>query len=113
VTGRSPSDPPTEEGTVMMRFGILKAEGEAGEWQLGLQTSVGRTPENEVCIPKPDVSRRHATIALTETGYVITDLKSGNGTYVNDERIEKRPLTDGDRIRIGSTRFVFKTAEPE
>jgi hypothetical protein len=113
VAARNSSDPPTEEGTVMMRFGILKAEGESGEWQLGLQTSVGRTPENEVCIPKPDVSRRHATIALTETGYIITDLKSGNGTYVNDERIDKRPLADGDRIRIGSTRFVFKTAEPE
>jgi hypothetical protein len=111
VAARKSGD--TEEGTLMMSFAILKAEGEAGEWQLGLQTSVGRTPENEVCIPKPDVSRRHATITLTETGYVITDLKSGNGTYLNDERIEKKPLSDGDRIRVGSTRFVFKAADPK
>ena len=47
-------------------------------------------------------------IAQTPEGYVITDLDSGNGTFVNDERVKTRKLKDGDRVRLGDRAFVFR-----
>jgi len=78
------------------------------EYRLGPRTSLGRVRDNEISIQKPSVSRKHAVIALTPEGYVITDLDSGNGTFVNDERVKTRKLQDGDRVRLGDRAFVFK-----
>ncbi len=113
--GRAPTEPQTIpggviEGTVMAKFATLvTADGNPPqEYRLGPRTSLGRVRENEISIQKPSVSRKHAVIALTPEGYVITDLDSGNGTFVNDERVKTRKLQDGDRVRLGDRAFVFK-----
>ena len=113
--GRAPTEPQTIpegviEGTVVAKFARLIAqEGTPPpEYQLGPRTSIGRVRENEISIPKPSVSRKHAVIAQTPEGYVITDLDSGNGTFVNDERVKTRKLKDGDRVRLGDRAFVFR-----
>ena len=49
--------------------------------------TVGRLPENSICIPSPMVSRHHARIVYASRRYVIQDLQSTNGTFVNDRRI--------------------------
>ncbi len=54
------------------------------------------------------MSRRHAEIVLAETGYVVKDLGSPNGTFVNGERITEHRLHDDDRIAMGGQVFVFK-----
>ena len=71
-------------------------------------TFVGRTPENQIRIYKPAVSRRHAQITETEGGWLLRDLSSENGTYVNGQRVTERLLADGDRVQFGTSRFVLR-----
>src|SRR5579859_7326377 len=69
----------------------------------GATASIGRLPENDICIPERHVSRQHAVIAFQDGVFVIKDLSSANGTFINDsqERITAPfPLMDGDRIRL-------------
>jgi FHA domain len=73
--------------------------------------TVGRTPDNQISIATPDVSRRHARIECRPDGsFVVIDLRSGNGTFVNGERIKERRLKDGDKVRFGNRSFVFHNA---
>jgi hypothetical protein len=76
--------------------------------RLGVHTSIGRTADNQIVVPIREVSRRHAEIILEEAGYMIRDLGSPNGTFVNGERITEHRLDDGDRIALGGQVFVFK-----
>jgi DNA-binding winged helix-turn-helix (wHTH) protein len=70
---------------------------------------LGRQPEATVRIDSGSVSRRHALITLFEATASIEDLDSKNGTFVNGERVKGvRPLTDGDEIRLGPVRLVFR-----
>lgn len=96
--------------TVTMRTALLVAESGKPplEFPLGPRTSIGRIKDNELCIPKPSISRKHAVIALTADGYVISDLQSGNGTFVNDQKVDMHKLQNGDRIRLGDASFVFR-----
>lgn len=71
-------------------------------------TSIGRTPQNQIQLDHLSVSRRHAKIALTDEGYVLEDLGSENGIFVNGDRLERRVLQDGDRILIGTVSMVFR-----
>lgn len=80
------------------------------EFSLEPLSFIGRTPENQIRLNKPVVSRRHAQVTLSEGGYVLRDLNSENGTYVNGERIQERLLAHGDRVQIGTVRFVFQTS---
>jgi protein phosphatase len=54
------------------------------------------------------VSSRHAEIQLTEFGFVLRDLDSTNGTFLNNKRIRQENLVDGDTVRIGTTPLLFK-----
>jgi sulfite reductase alpha subunit-like flavoprotein/cytochrome b involved in lipid metabolism len=68
--------------------------------------TLGRALTNTVVLDDPAVSRRHALIERVDGHLVLTDLGSGNGTYVNDERITRTPLRLGDRLQIGCYRLV-------
>lgn len=69
---------------------------------------VGRHPSCEFPIRQEDVSRRHAEIRHQDGGFVIYDLESTNGTFLNGERVEgMRNLLPGDRIEIGSSTITF------
>jgi DNA-binding SARP family transcriptional activator len=71
--------------------------------------AIGRSADNDVTIADGGVSRRHAQITPTTAGYVLRDLGSTNGTYVNDEAlVGVHLLVTGDEIRIGPSRFVFR-----
>jgi FHA domain len=72
----------------------------------GLQ--IGRAIDNELRVLDPSVSRQHATIVVRAGAFVLEDLRSQNGTFVNGERIRQRVLCDGDRIGIGEAAFVFR-----
>ena len=85
---------------------------EAREIVFGEKTliQVGRDPSNDVVLPSPTVSRFHAQIERVGQRYRVTDLRSSNGSFVNDERIEKETwLKPMDTIRIGQYRFVMGT----
>lgn len=69
--------------------------------------SIGRDPRNTVRLADKEVSRVHAYVKLTDTGYVIADRNSSNGTYVNERRVEKYKLNPQDVIRCGQTTLLF------
>ena len=79
-------------------------------------TTLGRSGEADIAVRGDrGVSKLHARIETEASGYVIADLGSRNGTYVNDHPIggEPAPLLPGDRIRLGRSVFVFEGGEPE
>lgn len=70
---------------------------------------VGRDPACGIPIDSPKVSWRHARIVSDARGATIEDLGSKNGTFVGDERVAgPRLLRDGDELRFGRVRFVFR-----
>lgn len=72
---------------------------------------IGRETAANLCIPDASVSRRHSKIEKNDIGFVLTDLESLNGTFVNDVPVKTRLLEHGDRVRIGDSQFVFLTHE--
>ena len=69
----------------------------------------GRHPESEIFLDDITVSRRHAEFVREGQGFVVRDVGSLNGTYVNRERIEQSPLVHGDEVQIGKFKLVFMT----
>jgi transcriptional regulator with GAF, ATPase, and Fis domain len=72
---------------------------------------IGRETAANLCIADASVSRRHSRIERKDDGFVITDLESLNGTFVNDVPVKSRLLEHGDRVRIGDSQFLFLTHE--
>lgn len=68
---------------------------------------IGRETAANLCIPDASVSRRHSKLEKNDTGFVLTDLESLNGTFVNDVPVKSRLLEHGDRVRIGDSQFLF------
>ncbi len=71
---------------------------------------IGRSANNDLFIDQESVSRHHARMTCDGEGYLLSDLGSTNGTYVNDERVRaQRRLVDGDQVRIGRSILKFMT----
>ncbi len=70
-------------------------------------TRAGRHPESDIFLDDITVSRRHAEFQRGEGGYVVRDVGSLNGTYLNRERVEASPLGNGDEVQIGKFKLVF------
>ena len=68
---------------------------------------VGRHRSCDVVINDETVSGRHCQITESPDGYVIEDLGSSNGTFVNGKRVETTRLKSGNRITLGTASFVF------
>src|ERR1700750_1416708 len=66
------------------------------------EVTIGRVQGNDIVLPKGNVSKRHARIVLKDGKFIIVDLKSTNGTYVNGRKITS-PLVvkDSDKIYVG------------
>ena len=73
--------------------------------------TIGRALRNQLTIPDTVMSREHALIRRTSEGYLLEDLDSQNGIYVNNFSAQKSLLTHGDRIRIGQTNILFLTED--
>lgn len=69
--------------------------------------TIGRDPRNELVVNDGQVSRQHAQIRREPEGFVIYDLNSTNGTFVNGQRINRCLVRPGDQIRVGDTDLVF------
>jgi adenylate cyclase len=72
------------------------------------ETRIGRGDRNNFQLNDPSISRDHALIRRVEGDYVLSDLDSSNGTFINDERVfEPRRLATGDRVRLANVEFSF------
>ncbi|NOX62102.1 MAG: FHA domain-containing protein [Chloroflexi bacterium] len=78
------------------------------EYRLGALTDIGRDSRyNDISIDDPAMSRQHARIRFESEGFVLYDLASVNGVYVNNRIEQRRRLEHGDRIIMGQTLFGF------
>lgn len=86
-------------------------DGREGErWEITrVPLTIGRSREALILLRSKKVSRMHCVFLQEKPGhYTLEDTLSTNGTWVNDQRIEKVVLQPYDRIRVGETQFVFK-----
>ena len=70
--------------------------------------TLGRHRNNDIVISDPKVSSFHARLDRSPEGFVLVDLKSRNGSYVNGQRIDSAQLSTGDEIRLGTARLAYK-----
>ena len=70
-------------------------------------TTAGRHPESDIFLDDVTVSRRHAEFVREGNGFVVRDVGSLNGTYLDRQRIESAGLAGGDEVQIGKYRLVF------
>jgi pSer/pThr/pTyr-binding forkhead associated (FHA) protein len=108
--------------TTLLRSAVSTRLGETREprlvvqhagrtWEVPLHAAIvtiGRRPDNDIVIESGKASRYHARIERVSGGFVVDDLKSENGTRVSGARIARHALADGDTIRIGGARLLFK-----
>ena len=72
-------------------------------------TTIGRSAQTDVPLADDNASRKHCQIRHWAGKYLVEDLQSKNGTFVNGNKITKEwPLNDGDLIAVGDTQIVFK-----
>ena len=111
-------DAPGADDDVVVAVGELPAEGAVLIVRAGAQagdrfalaegvTHLGRHPDSEIMLDDITVSRRHAEVERTAEGWIATDAGSLNGTYVNQERIDRAVLHHGDELQIGKFRLVL------
>ena len=87
-------------------------QGPTGRTTLGTGVvTLGRAPDNQIVINDSKASSHHAEIRFVGQDYTITDLGSTNGTFVNDQRLDRnapRSLKAGDNIRVGDTLLTYE-----
>src|SRR5450830_1630558 len=71
------------------------------------RTVAGRSPDADIFLDDVTVSRKHVEFVREGDGFVVRDVGSLNGTYVNRDRIERAPLKAGDEVQIGKFRMTF------
>lgn len=83
------------------------------EYSLGGNTTIGRLPDNTVVIDNPAVSGHHACISRDGDLFVVEDLQSTNGTFVNEKRAAREMLRNNDVLKIGKHTLVFDASAGE
>ena len=110
LTAPSPARLSTRSPFLLVLSG--KHVGELHRLVQGGQLTLGRSDDAGVILDDDGISRHHAMILAEGSGATLQDLGSRNGTWVGDERIHRRALVDGDRIRLGfSTDLKFTFAD--
>lgn len=110
VDVRVEPEPTVEESIdseVAHRFFLHMVQGTPayGIFALEESTVIGRSESSDIFLLDPGISRVHARIDIRDGEATIVDCESTNGTYINDERVERRVLCDGDEITVGNTRM--------
>jgi DNA-binding SARP family transcriptional activator len=103
-------DPSLQTGTLAGPSASAELVGDDGQrYRLLSSNRIGRRHDNDIVLDDDDVSRYHAVVIDTGSGFVISDLRSTNGVIVGGRRIRgSTTLAHGDRIRIGGHQFTFE-----
>jgi hypothetical protein len=99
-TPATPPSPPLPPFLVRSDGAELRLDSE--------ELHLGRAPTNHVVVNDGRVSRRHALLKREGKHYVLEDVGTANGTYVNNQRIQRHILAEGDVIRLGQTVFTYR-----
>ncbi len=71
------------------------------------RTVAGRHPSADIFLDDVTVSRKHAEFVSSDGGFLVRDIGSLNGTYVNRQRIDSIPLRSGDEVQVGKYRLTY------
>ena len=92
---------------------ILSGPGKGSRYLIDQdEVSIGREPSSDIFLDDITVSRKHAKLRK-KSSYLIEDLNSLNGTYLNANSIDKSSLKSGDELQIGKFRLTFFVADKE
>jgi pSer/pThr/pTyr-binding forkhead associated (FHA) protein len=87
---------------------VQRGMGEGASYLLvGDVVTAGREPDSDLFLDDVTVSRQHAELRRMTGGWLLRDVGSLNGTYVNRQRIEEVALAPGDEVQIGKYRFAY------
>lgn len=107
-----PSERPLASGPPCL---VIISGGDMGRrYELGKQeVSIGRGDNCTICVSTDQVSRKHATVQQVLGRYYVVDMRSTNGTFVNEQKVERAKLMDGDQIRVGKTVLKYTESHVE
>lgn len=109
VFSQQPAPEPFDPADTQLTAYLYDATNDMAFTLTGERMSIGRETGNQIIIPDINVSRRHAEIRREANGHwILSDLGSTNGTFVNGRRIKSAPLHDADMIVIGTTNMEFQ-----
>src|SRR5262245_61225558 len=96
--------------TLVPRLVVIKGADEGRQIELADKVvSVGRDGTNHLRLHDTEVSRRHAEFRRKDDGYVLVDIGSANGTFVNNEKITEATLQPGDHVGFGQTLLLYSS----
>src|SRR5712691_3302150 len=108
-----PASPRSAAGAALASF-LVRSGGLIGQ-RLSVKTpvvNIGRADYNDLVVPDPSVSTRHAKLQRREGVWVLVDLDSTNGTFVDGERVKgEAPLAPGTTVRFGDVQLVFEPTD--
>ncbi len=108
VDGRSIKIAGMNEVSFSSALFVIRGKDRGRRFELSARDSlIGRHGSNDVQLFDGKASRQHAKIVFEGSRFKIVDLKSSNGTFVNDKQIDSDYLTSGDKILIGNTVLLF------
>jgi adenylate cyclase len=91
----------------MARLILTTAEGQQAI-DLRPVNSLGRHPNNSIQLLDKIVSKEHCILEQRDGGFILRDMGSLNGTYVNGERVKSAGLNDGDEVQVGKFMLQYK-----
>ena len=107
-----PSERPTSAGPPCLV--IISGDDIGRRYELGSQeVSIGRADTCTICVNTDQVSRKHAAVQAVLGRYYVIDLRSTNGTFVNEQKVERAKLMDGDQIRVGKAVLKYTESHVE
>lgn len=97
----------------MASLTVIKGPDRGRRFELSVDRPViGRDAKSHIQLHDGEISRQHAELRRTKTGFVVYDLQSSNGTYLNGERVQYSVVKTGDRIKFGQTEMIFTADAP-
>lgn len=98
-----------EQRLELQKYQLRVMEADAGDTHIfeARKVQIGSSPENDLVVDDPAVSRFHALIEVDERGYLLRDTGSKNGTFVGKLGVREVYLSDGCVFRVGNTEIHF------
>src|SRR5437899_7638652 len=98
-----------------MPFSVILTEKGAATQRLDFECeeiTIGRVDENDICLPKGNISKKHTKIVVKDGKIIVLDLKSTNGTYVNGKKLAgPQVISATDKVYIGD--FILNVEPPD
>ncbi len=95
----------------MASFFVIRGRDQGKRYELADGLTLGRESGTGIQLRDTEISRRHAQISNRDGIFWLLDLKSSNGSFVNDFRVEEHRLRSGDRVLLGSTLMIYTGGE--